>query len=131
MTTYAIKNLYKEGVIYEIFSAFISGIEAGQARLMKLIDHMYASPIAIHTQEANEQHYELPTKFFEYCLGKHLKYSSCYFRHGHETLDQAEEDMLAITCERADISDGQHILELGCAWGSLSVLMAQRCRNSR
>ena len=71
---------------------------------MKLIDHMYASPIAVHTQEANEQHYELPTKFFEYCLGRHLKYSSCYFRHGTETLDQAEEDMLTITCERADIS---------------------------
>ena len=32
------------------------GIESGQARLMKLIDHMYAAPIAIHTQEANQQH---------------------------------------------------------------------------
>jgi len=107
------------------------GIEAGQARLMKLIDHMYASPIAIHTREANEQHYELPTKFFEYCLGKHLKYSSCYFRHGNETLDQAEEDMLTITCERADLADGQHILELGCGWGSLSLFAAQRFPSAR
>src|SRR5271163_1267371 len=97
------------------------GIEAGQAKLMQLIDHMYAAPIALHTEEANQQHYELPTKFFEYCLGKHLKYSSCYFRHGNETLDQAEEDMLTITCERADLADGQHILELGCGWGSLSL----------
>jgi len=101
------------------------GLEAGQARLMKFIDHMYASPIAVNTQEANTQHYELPTKFFEYCLGKHLKYSSCYFRKGDETLDQAEEDMLKITCERADLADGQHILELGCGWGSLSLFMAQ------
>lgn len=107
------------------------GIEAGQARLMKLIDHMYAAPIAVHTQEANEQHYELPTKFFEYCLGKHLKYSSCYFRRGHETLDQAEVDMLSITCERADLSDGQHILELGCGWGSLSLFIAARFPNAR
>jgi len=107
------------------------GIEAGQARLMKLIDHMYAAPIAVHTQEANEQHYELPTKFFEYCLGKYLKYSSCYFRHGNETLDQAEEDMLTITCERADLADGQHILELGCGWGSLSLFMAARFPNAR
>jgi len=107
------------------------GIEAGQARLIQFIDHMYAAPIAIHTQQANEQHYELPTKFFEYCLGKRLKYSSCYFRHGHETLDQAEEDMLTITCERADLSDGQHILELGCGWGSLSLFMAQRFPQAR
>ncbi len=107
------------------------GIEAGQARFMKLIDHMYAAPIAVHTQEANEQHYELPTKFFEYCLGKHLKYSSCYFRHGNETLDQAEVDMLTITCERADLSDGQHVLELGCGWGSLSLFMAARFPHAR
>jgi len=107
------------------------GIEAGQARLMTLIDHMYAAPIAINTKEANEQHYELPTKFFEYCLGKHLKYSSCYFRHGKETLDQAEEDMLTITCERAGLFDGQHILELGCGWGSLSLFMAARYPQAR
>ena len=107
------------------------GIEVGQARLMKLIDHMYASPIAVNTKEANEQHYELPTKFFEYCLGKHLKYSSCYFRHGQESLDQAEEDMLTITVERADVADGQHILELGCGWGSLSLLMAKRFPQAR
>ena len=55
------------------------GIEKAQARLMKFIDDMYAAPIAIDTKEANEQHYELPTKFFEYCLGKHLKYNLVIF----------------------------------------------------
>ncbi len=102
------------------------GIEAGYARLMKLVHHMQSAPIAVHTKEANEQHYELPTAFFQYCLGKNLKYSSCYFRNGNETLDKAEDDMLAITCERADLADGQHILELGCGWGSLSLFMASR-----
>ncbi len=106
------------------------GPEKIQARLMHLIHHMHASPIAIHIHEANSQHYEVPTAFFQYCLGKHLKYSSCYFRRGDESLDQAEADMLAITCERAGLEDGQDVLELGCGWGSLSLFMAQRYPNS-
>ena len=40
------------------------------------------SPIAIHQQEANEQHYEVPADFYKLCLGPKLKYSSCYFKVG-------------------------------------------------
>jgi cyclopropane-fatty-acyl-phospholipid synthase len=39
-------------------------------------------------------------------------------------LDQAETDMLALTCQRAQIEDGMEILELGCGWGSLTLWMA-------
>ncbi len=34
--------------------------------------------IAIHTEDANNQHYEVDSEFFQYCLGKNLKYSCCY-----------------------------------------------------
>ena len=33
--------------------------------------------------------------------------------------------MLALTCERARLADGQRILELGCGWGSLTLWMAE------
>ena len=33
--------------------------------------------------------------------------------------------MLALTCERAELKDGQKILELGCGWGSLTFWMAE------
>ena len=41
-------------------------------------------------------------------------------------LAEAEEQALAQTCERAEIADGQRILELGCGWGSLTLYMARR-----
>ena len=107
------------------------GIEFGHARLMKFINHLKSSPIAIETRKANEQHYELPSKFFQLVLGKHLKYSCGYWREGIGQLDEAEHDMLEITCERADLNDGQTVLELGCGWGSLSLFMAQKYPNSR
>lgn len=83
-------------------------------------------PLAEHTAAANAQHYEVPTRFFQLCLGPRLKYSSGLYPTGRETLAQAEEAMLALTVERAQLADGQRILELGCGWGSLCLYNAAR-----
>ncbi len=99
--------------------------EARQALLTDHIASLRESPIAIATDEANEQHYELPTRFFERVLGKHMKYSSGYWEPGVIDIDQSEARMLELTCERAGLRDGQRILELGCGWGSLTLWMAE------
>ena len=98
--------------------------------MMTFVEEMRQSPIALHTQEANEQHYELPSRFFELVLGPHLKYSCCHFPEGVTELEHAEASMLDLTCERAQLQDGQQILELGCGWGSLSLWMAKHYPNS-
>jgi len=89
------------------------------------------SPVALATREANEQHYEVPAAFYEMVLGPHLKYSSAYWPEGTRDLADAERRMLELTCERADLADGQDILELGCGWGSLTLHMARTYPNSR
>ena len=105
--------------------------EAQQAHLMSFLDTLRASPIAIHADAANEQHYEVPSQFFENVLGPKLKYSSAYFPPGVATLDEAEVAMLDLTAQRAQIADGDRILELGCGWGSLTLYMAARFPGSR
>ncbi len=105
-------------------------MQQGQA-IENFIDLMRQSPIAIDTHKANEQHYELPPDFFQYVLGRHLKYSGCYWPAGVDSLNQAEAAMLAMTCQRAEITNGLRILELGCGWGSLSLWMAQNYPASR
>ena len=92
---------------------------------------MAARPIAEHVQAANEQHYELPAAFFEKVLGPQLKYSSCLYGEGVDTLAAAEENALSETAAHADLRDGQTILELGCGWGSLSLWMAEQYPNAR
>ena len=89
------------------------------------------SPIAAVPAKANEQHYEVPPEFFELVLGPRMKYSSCYWPEGVETLAGAEEAMLALTCERARIEDGQRILDLGCGWGSFALYAAERFPGAR
>ena len=105
--------------------------DAAARRNAALIAELRASPVAIHTDAANRQHYELPPAFFTRCLGPRLKYSGCFYPTGNETLAQAEEAMLALYCERAKLADGQDILELGCGWGSLTLWMAQHYPNAR
>lgn len=107
------------------------GLEPNRAHLLALVQELRRSPIAIETAAANEQHYEVPTRFYQLCLGPRLKYSSCYYPTGRETLAEAEEVMLALTCERARIADGQEILELGCGWGSLTLWMAETYPRAR
>ncbi|HEY9154570.1 MAG TPA: cyclopropane-fatty-acyl-phospholipid synthase family protein [Opitutaceae bacterium] len=101
------------------------------ARVAAYVDDLRSRPIAEQTVAANEQHYEVPAEFYQYCLGRRLKYSSAFFPTGDETLDQAEEAMLELYIERAEIVDGQTILEMGCGWGSLSLFLAERFPRSR
>ena len=92
---------------------------------------MTSRPIAEHAAAANAQHYELPASFFQKVLGPHLKYSSCFYDRGSETLGEAEARALGETCTHADLADGQQILELGCGWGSLSLWMARSLPGAR
>ena len=91
----------------------------------ELLEEMNSGPIALVPEKANEQHYEVPADFFKLVMGEHMKYSSCYWEEGTESLDQAEQAMLELTCERAGLRDGIRVLELGCGWGSLSLWMAE------
>lgn len=93
---------------------------------MAFIRELKGSPVAIATDKANEQHYEIPSDFFKIVLGPRMKYSCCWWDDSVDTLQQSEEKMLAMTCMRAELEDGMHILELGCGWGSLTLWMAEQ-----
>jgi len=101
-------------------------VEIQQQRFNELLEELKNSPIAVNDAAANQHNYELPVEFYQYCLGKHLKSSSAYWRSGVTAIDTAEEDMLELTCQRADLQNGQEVLELGCGWGSLSLFMSAK-----
>src|ERR1044071_6615235 len=143
--SFSIDSLLKKNLLPD------SAIRAGIRRLLKqrlaeekkstpdeqqnhfnaLLEICRNSPIAIETKAANEQHYEVPTEFYKLCLGPNLKYSSGFYKPGVYSLEQAEKDMLALTCERAELKDGMDILELGCGWGSLTLWMGKHFPNAR
>ena len=92
----------------------------------KWVETLKKSPIALVPEKANEQHYEVPASFFELILGKNLKYSSGYWPNGVHSLDGSEKAMLDLYCQRAQLRDGQDILDLGCGWGSLTLHLSKK-----
>ena len=108
------------------------GAAAGTAELTgEFLRDMRSAALAPLPEKANEQHYEVPAGFFGAVLGRHRKYSSCFWPEGVDGLSQAETAALQATCARADLRNGQDVLELGCGWGSLSLWMAQHYPASR
>ena len=91
----------------------------------QFIASMDNASTALVPEKANEQHYEVPASFYLKSLGPNLKYSCAYWPEGINTLADAEVAGLKATCEHAQLSDGQNILELGCGWGSLTLWMAE------
>ncbi len=102
------------------------GPEEQGRRRQELVEMLGESPLAVATEEANAQHYEVPTELFRKVLGPRMKYSCCFFPPGVSSLREAEEAMLALTCERARLRDGMTVLDLGCGWGSLSLWIAEK-----
>lgn len=102
-----------------------------QKATLEFAAQLRGSPLAIATDAANQQHYEVPAEFFEFVLGPRLKYSCCHYHDAETSLGDAEDEMLRQTCERAEIADGHSILELGCGWGSLTLWMAENFRGSQ
>lgn len=93
-------------------------------QLTQFVANMRSADIAPLPDLANEQHYEIPAEFFGLVMGRHQKYSSCYWNENTETLNDAEAEALRITCLHAGIKDGMQVLDLGCGWGSLSLWIA-------
>lgn len=96
----------------------------------RFLEQLGEGPIAVQTDAANDQHYEVPTRFFLGVLGSRLKYSSCYWPEGINDLKEAEHSMLELSCYRAELENGQDVLELGCGWGSLTLWMAEKYPSS-
>jgi len=91
----------------------------------KYFEKLRASAGAVHQDDANVQHYEVPTRFFHLMLGPHLKYSCCLFPQADTSLADAEVAMLETFLEeRLRLSElveqrrSLRLLDLGCGWGS-------------
>jgi cyclopropane-fatty-acyl-phospholipid synthase len=69
--------------------------------------------------EIGKKHYDIGNDLFEIMLDRYMIYSCGYWRRA-ESLDQAQEDKLAITCRKLMLEPGMRLLDIGCGWGGLA-----------
>ena len=115
-------NLVEKGLVPDFLTR--KGIKLLLKQRLKSISpaiEIKESNIAIKTQEANDQHYTVPTDFYKHVLGSFMKYSCCYYKTKHDSLTTAEQNSLDLVLSRFSLKSGQKVLELGCGWGSFSL----------
>jgi cyclopropane-fatty-acyl-phospholipid synthase len=90
------------------------------------IDSLRSGRIALAPGGAHAQHHEVSPRFFEAVLGPRMQHGCALWPTAKATLAEAEQEMLARSCERAGLEDGMRVLDLGCGWGGLSLWIAER-----
>lgn len=110
----------------ELLKVSTLSVEEKATKVREFVAQLKTLPIAIKTELANDQHYEVPDEFFQLMLGPKLKYSCGYWLDPNTTLEESEVIMLDMYCERAGIVDGMNIIDLGCGWGSVTLHVAAR-----
>jgi len=106
-------------------------LESLMSQSKELIYQSSHTVIAKETDKANAQHYELPTDFFKLVLGENLKYSCSLYPDKKSSLSGAESSTLELYVKRAQLKDGQSILDLGCGWGSMTLFIANKFPSSK
>lgn len=111
----------------------LNAVDAVQELINKrdIVEELHSMPIAIETVAANQQHYEVPARFYDLCLGPNKKYSSGLWPAPDTTFEESELAMLALYCQRAGVKDGMNIVDLGCGWGSLTLYLAKHYPNAK
>lgn len=70
-------------------------------------------------------HYDLGNDLYGAFLDPSLHYSCAFFETGTESLEEAQVKKLRRIAEKARIRPGDHVLEIGCGWGSFALLAAR------
>ena len=52
-------------------------------------------------------------------------YTSCYFKDGDETLEQAQDNKMDLIAQKMQLKAGEELLDIGCGWGTLVAHMAK------
>lgn len=70
-------------------------------------------------------HYDRGNDFFEAFLGETMIYTSGYFQHDGESLEQAQRNKMDRVCRKLLLRPGDALLDIGCGWGTLAAHAAE------
>jgi sphingolipid C9-methyltransferase len=79
--------------------------------------------VTIHSKDQDRrivrEHYDRGNDFFGWFLGERMVYTSGYFEHPGETLEEAQDNKMSLVCRKLQLEPGERLLDIGCGWGTL------------
>ena len=99
-------------------------------RLVNYLRHLQRPNTVKGSSRNIRAHYDLSNEFFAAFLDPSMTYSSALFENDAETLEQAQRNKLRKIIAKAEITANDHVLEIGCGWGSFALEAVQQtgCR---
>ncbi|PNY29514.1 fatty acid methyltransferase [Tolypocladium capitatum] len=82
--------------------------------------------LIMHTRSQDEEqvrdHYDRGDDFYGWFLGPRMIYTSGIISdiEKEETLEQLQDNKLAVVCEKIGLQAGERMLDIGCGWGTLA-----------
>ncbi len=75
--------------------------------------------------DIGEHHYDIGNDMYERMLDKRMTYTCGYWKNA-TTLDEAQEAKLDLICRKIGLKAGDHVLDIGCGWGSFAGFAAEK-----
>ena len=69
-------------------------------------------------------HYDLGNEFYAKWLDETMSYSSALYRSDNENMEEAQINKYASICDRMNMGEDAHVLEVGCGWGGFAEYAA-------
>jgi cyclopropane-fatty-acyl-phospholipid synthase len=105
-------------------------ITAALGRWLNVMRHLRRANTIKGSSRNIREHYDLSNEFFATFLDPSMTYSAALFQDENESLEQAQRNKLRTIIEKAAIRSSDHVLEIGCGWGSFAIEAVQQtgCR---
>ncbi|MCR2100287.1 SAM-dependent methyltransferase [Campylobacter upsaliensis] len=85
------------------------------------------SKIAQKQESKNiKSHYDIGNDFYRLWLDDTMSYSCAYFKTSSDTLYEAQINKIEHTLKKLDLKPNEKLLDIGCGWGWLSIMAAQK-----
>ncbi|KAF9887702.1 hypothetical protein FE257_009655 [Aspergillus nanangensis] len=94
--------------------------------LFKFILGTFARDVLFHTKEQDEEqirpNYDRGNDHYAWFLGPRMIYTSGVISdpEREETLEEMQDNKMAVVCEKIGLKEGETMLDIGCGWGTLA-----------
>jgi len=104
---------------------WLSGAPAGPAAWVRRLRHRARRNTRPGSRRNIRAHYDLGNDFYRLFLDEGLNYSCAVFADPGEPLEQAQRRKLESILGKARLGPADHVLEIGCGWGSFALEAAR------
>lgn len=106
----------------------LNGLEGGLAKVSKPFLKFFHF-LNQNTEKGSRRniaaHYDLGNDFFQLFLDPSMMYSSGIFPSWDATMEQASYNKLKTICEKLELTEDDHVVEIGTGWGSFAIYAAE------